>query len=237
MNRVQLIILQSLCVVALTAPAAAALASDQVGLKVELTPYLWAAGVDGSISVGQQTAHFNKSFSDLVDNVESAFMVLGVVSYDRFVLYADHDYMSLEGQSNLLPNGDRVKGELDLDINTFAGGYRFDTFGQDNTIDVLLGSRNLTLDAKIRHTGITNLSVSNNWDVTDTIVMLRPSFQISQRWRFNPIVVRHIGRLGHDVRAVAASSVGFLGRVRVACRLQEAPLSAKEWPEEHAEFS
>ena len=34
-------------------------------------------------------------FSDLIDNVDTAFMGLAVLSYNRFVLYADYDYLNL----------------------------------------------------------------------------------------------------------------------------------------------
>ena len=65
------------------------------GLNFELTPYLWAAGIDGKLDVGNESVHFKQSFSDIVNNLDSAFMGLAVVSYDRFVLYADFDYLSL----------------------------------------------------------------------------------------------------------------------------------------------
>ena len=61
------------------------------GLNLELTPYFWAAGVDGKVSASGQTVNFDRSFSDIINNVDAAFMGLAVVSYDRFVLYADYD--------------------------------------------------------------------------------------------------------------------------------------------------
>ena len=76
------------------------------------------------------------------------------ISYDRFVLYADYDYIGLSDDAKtkngiLVPVGTKVKGELDLAVGTYGGGYRFDTFGK-NTIDVLIGAQLTDLEPKIK---------------------------------------------------------------------------------------
>ena len=157
------------------------------GWSLELTPYVWAAGIDGKLSVGNQEVNFNRSVSDIIDNTDAAFMGLAVVSYDRFVLYADYDYLSLSNDAKtkggiLFPPGTKAQADTDLDVGTYAAGYRFDTFGK-NTIDVLFGAQLTNIDEKIK---IAGLKGQNKDNVTDTVVMLRPSFQISERWRFNP---------------------------------------------------
>jgi hypothetical protein len=158
------------------------------GLNLELTPYFWVAGIDGEVSALGQTVNFDKSFSDVKDNIDGGFMGLGVLSYDRFVLYVDYDYIALSndakasGITGILPPGTKVQGNIDTTISTFGGGYRFDTFGT-NTIDVLLGARTLSLDKTLKALGT---KLANDDSITDTVLMLRPSFQISERWRFNP---------------------------------------------------
>ena len=157
------------------------------GLNLELTPYFWAIGVDGRISAGGQSVNFDQSFSDLISNVDVAFMGLAVVSYDRFVLYADYDYVALSDDAKtkngvFVPIGTKVKSELDLNIGSYGGGYRFDTFGK-NTIDVLVGAQITNIEPKVR---ILGQHFQNKDSLTDTVVMLRPSFQLSERWRFNP---------------------------------------------------
>ncbi len=157
------------------------------GLNLELTPYFWAIGVDGEISAGGQSVNFDQSFSDLISNVDVAFMGLAVLSYDRFVLYADYNYVALSDDARtkngvFVPVGTKVKAELDLDIGTYGGGYRFDTFGK-NTIDLLVGAQLTNLEPEVR---ILGQHFQNNDSLTDTVVMLRPSFQLSERWRFNP---------------------------------------------------
>jgi len=164
-----------------------AYASDQEGLQLELTPYFWAPGIDGKIERGTRDAHFNESFSDLIQHVDAGFMGLGVVSYDRFVLYADYDYVSLSDDGTLkrdliFPPGTKTKLDGSIKIGTYAGGYRFDTFG-NNWVDVMFGAQLTDLGTGLKVAGS---NFSNNRSLTDTVVMLRPTFNISERWRFNP---------------------------------------------------
>jgi outer membrane protein OmpA-like peptidoglycan-associated protein len=169
------------------------------GLNMELTPYFWAAGVDGDITVERATnvadnqISFDRSFSDVIENVDAGFMGLGVLSYNRFILYADYDYISMSddvtARNNItipgaptIPAGTQLKGELDLAIGTYAAGYRFDTFGR-NTVDVLIGAQLTDLDPGLKVAG---QHFNNKNNLRDTVVMLRPSFQLSEKWRFNP---------------------------------------------------
>jgi len=157
------------------------------GLNLELTPYFWAAGIEGKVSAQGASVHFDQDFSDLIKNTDAAFMGLGVLSYNRFVLYADYDYLRLTNDAEtrnglLVPPGTKIDGEVDLDVGTYGAGYRFDTFG-DNTIDVLVGAQLTDTETEIHVLGL-HRNEKNN--ITDTVVMLRPSLQISERWRFNP---------------------------------------------------
>jgi hypothetical protein len=157
------------------------------GLDLELTPYFWAAGIDGKAQVGMRRVHFNQNFSDLIQHVDAGFMVLGIVSYDRFVVYGDYDYIRLSsdgkiGRDLIVPSGTKAGVDGNLGLWTVAGGYRFDTFGA-NTIDVMIGMRKLSLDNSLKALGT---KVSNDSSLTDTIVMLRPSIRMTDHWRFNP---------------------------------------------------
>lgn len=164
------------------------------GLNFELTPYIWAPGIDGKTQFGTRTVNFNQSASDLIEHVDAGYMVLGAVSYDRFVAYGDYDYIGLSvngriGRDLVIPSGTRAQLDSDLEIWTLAGGYRFDAFAQ-NTIDVMLGVRTLSLDNQLKALGS---KLSSDSSLTDTIVMLRPSFRINDRWRFNPTLSYGVG--------------------------------------------
>jgi outer membrane protein OmpA-like peptidoglycan-associated protein len=176
--------------VALTLGISAGAYADETrteGLNLELTPYVWAAGIDGRLSVRNEEVNFNRSFSDIIQNTDAAFMGLAIVSYNRFVLYADYDYLALSDDARtkrgvLFPIGTKVTGDLNMDVGTYGIGYRFNTFGK-NTIDVLIGEQLTNTDVKLKALGE---KAQNKDSLTDTLVMLRPSFQISERWRFNP---------------------------------------------------
>lgn len=164
-----------------------AYASDQEGLQLELTPYVWATGIDGKASAAGQTVHFNVSFSDLLQDVDAAFMGLAMGSYNRFLVYVDYFDAQLGVESTtkngtVVPVGTKVKLDADNKIITYAAGYRFDTFGE-NTIDVMIGSRKFSLDSTIK---LPNVKFNSDGSLTDTIVMLRPSFRFAEKWRFNP---------------------------------------------------
>ncbi len=157
------------------------------GLNFELTPYAWGAGIDGKLQVGGESVHFNRDFSDIWDNTDAAFMGLAVISYDRFVLYADYDYLSLSNDERtrrglIFPAGTKVSADTDLDVGTYGGGYRFDTFGK-NTIDVLIGAQITNIDETLKAAGNQR---ENKESLTDTMLILRPSFQFAEHWRFNP---------------------------------------------------
>jgi len=157
------------------------------GLNFELTPYVWFVGLDGEVNVRNASVNFNRSFSDIIKNTDAGFLGLGVISYNRFVLYADYDYLSLSDNAKtksgfLVPPGTKAQADISLDVGTYAGGYRFNTFGK-NTIDVLFGAQLTNIDEKLKVLG---LKAQNKESLTDYVVMLRPSFQISEHWRFNP---------------------------------------------------
>jgi hypothetical protein len=76
---------------------------------------------------------------------------------------------------------------------TGAIGWRFDTFGDKSWIDVMVGARNLDTDADLSIAGVAGtppaaavIHRAGDIDITDTLIMLRPSIQLSERWRFNP---------------------------------------------------
>jgi outer membrane protein OmpA-like peptidoglycan-associated protein len=166
-----------------------AAASDQEGFQIELTPYAWLQGIDGELAAGTREANFDQGIDDLIDNVEAAASGLAVVSINRFVIFGQYDYteISTNGDGDdsqiVLPPGTKINADLETDIATGAVGWRFDTFGEENTLEVLVGVRDLQGDTELR---AANSVIEGDVESTDTIVMLRPSFQLSERWRLNP---------------------------------------------------
>jgi outer membrane protein OmpA-like peptidoglycan-associated protein len=164
--------------------SAASHASVQEGWKYEIAPYIWGVGVDADVGVGNRVAEVDNSG---FDNVDATFSALGVISYNRWVFYLDYDYISIsdDGKTkrtigNTLAG---AKASIDTDVNilTAAFGYRFDTFGENSWVDVLVGARTANFDTEVE---VGNSSVDGEKDVTDPMLLLRPSFRISDNWRF-----------------------------------------------------
>lgn len=164
--------------------AAASHASTQEGWKFEVAPYIWGVGVDADVTAGNREAEVDNSG---FDNVDATISALGVISYNRWVFYLDYDYISLSDDGNTrrafgsVPAGGKVTVDTDVNIGTAGIGYRFDTFGENSWVDVLIGARTASFDTEIEGGG---LSADGSKDVTDPMLLLRPSFRISENWRF-----------------------------------------------------
>jgi hypothetical protein len=167
------------------------LAADD-GLVVELAPYAWLAGVDGSVTVGGLSADFDESFSDLVNDVDMGAMGFGVLRYRSLVAFGQFDYIDLEADAevkadigpNARPVGAKIDGEVELTIATVGAGYTFDLFDR-HAVDVMLGVRSLQLDVSL-DSGANKRS--EDTDITDYIVMLSPLFNFGEKWQFRTIL-------------------------------------------------
>lgn len=170
-------------------------ASDQEGWRFELAPYIWGAGVNADIVARGQSGDIDASFHDIIENTDAAFMGMAFISYNRFVLYLDYDYLSLEADGKtknglVFPTGTKVDADLDTSIATGGIGYRFDLFGEHSTIDVLAGVRNTKLEPTLEAGGIKR---DGDLTVTDPVLMLRPSLWLSDNWRLNAMLASSVG--------------------------------------------
>lgn len=188
-------LLSAICL-ALTVFARPASAED-ASWQLELAPYVWLAGIDGDVSAAGRGASFDQSFSDLVHKLDAGAMGMGALRYKRLVIFGQFDYIDLSSDADLnfdigqnpLPIGIEVDGEVETTIATAALGWHFDVF-KKHSLDLLLGVRRLSLDMKLEKQ---NNSVSDSDDITDTIVIVSPTIQLSEKWLLRPIVSYGIG--------------------------------------------
>ena len=174
----------------LAAGGTASAAAPQ-GWHFELTPYLWAAGLEGDATINGHEADFEKEFSDLFDMLEIGGSLFGVAQYNRIVLLGAVDYFDLSTDN--LDVEDQPPGRtLDskLLIGEVAAGYQFDGFMEGMTISVLAGARltRMELDLELDE----GQSASKDNDLADPVLMLNPSIPIFPSkiagLRFNPIL-------------------------------------------------
>jgi len=120
------------------APAPASpLQADRVGQALQVTPYLWAAGLDGRISPFRRAPALGieKSFSDVLDGLEFGGFVNLWLRRGQFVFSGDVMYVSTRDGHAFgplpplpvpVPPGTTVEGRVDSrQANaTLQAGYR-----------------------------------------------------------------------------------------------------------------
>lgn len=159
----------------------AAAAAEPQGWKFEFSPYGWAAGLEGDVTVNGHKVDFEKSFSDLIEGVDMAASILGVVQYNRFLFWGQADYFSMS-TDNLdvedQPEGGKLESEMAL--GEMAVGYQFDGFMEGMTIDVLAGVRTLTMDNELTIYGVGTRETEDPVQDSrvDGLLVLRPNIPI-----------------------------------------------------------
>jgi hypothetical protein len=123
--------------------AQAAAPTSAEGRAFSVTPYLWAASLDGKVGVrGLPPADVNQDFNDLLKKVDGGLTLFLDGRVGRFGAFADVDYLKFSA------DGDPPRGilfsDLKVDINTLNtslyGYYR--VLGNERTaLDVLAGGR------------------------------------------------------------------------------------------------
>lgn len=131
-----------------------ALAADQEieasdGWNVELTPYFWAAEIDGDVTLRGRTGEANISFSDILDNLDIAFMGrMEAWKGERWGWYLDILYMDL-GSDYKTPAA-VISTDMDVKMSTIDLGLARRIWdNQDMSFDLLGGIRYINMDGEI----------------------------------------------------------------------------------------
>lgn len=167
------------CVVSLTLTPA--LAQDAGAWTMQITPYVWGSGIDGNATpfTGAPTISFERSFSEVLEDLDGAFFLSGFARRDRFVLLGDFSYASSSKQGRV-PPGIPAEGELRQTSLTLAAGYRVaDAPGM--TIDVLAGARQWRIRSSV-DVPLAGISRSPSETFADPVVAIRANFALAARW-------------------------------------------------------
>lgn len=151
--------------------------------SVEITPYAWLPGIKGDLTVRNFNVGVDQSFSDIFKSVKFAADALGIARYNNWLIYTQVDYFSL---STTQLENPPARGSLATKDTLYlvGAGYRINGWSSGQTFDLLLGAQGMHIDNTLTFDRLGRFSSSNN--VVDAVVMLRPSFQFSQHWLFNP---------------------------------------------------
>lgn len=128
-----------LATMGLCVPAAA---QEEPEWSGQATAYVWVTGVGGSITpfAGAPTVEIDKSFSELLEDLDVAFFLSGYVRRDRFVLLGDLSHSSSSKEGRVPTLGIPAEGRLRQTSLTLAGGYRA-VDSPAATVDLLAGGR------------------------------------------------------------------------------------------------
>lgn len=164
----------AMAAVVLLATAVTGFAGEPQGWKVEMTPYLWGAGLEGDLTVNGETADFEKSVSDLFKAVEVGGSLFAVVQYDRLLFWGQVDYFSLS--TDKMDVEDQPKGgtlDSKMMLGEAAVGYQIDGWMEGQTFDLLLGMRGLSMENDLKVIG--RGTASDDRELIDPMLVIRPS--------------------------------------------------------------
>ncbi|WEX07512.1 hypothetical protein [Chelativorans sp. AA-79] len=170
------------------APVTAPLAPASSEWIFQITPYVWAAGMEGDVSPFRRapTIHVEKDFSDILDDLNVAGFVNFWARKDRFVISGDVMYVDIaeSATSRPLPIIGAISADYDTAqfAATLQAGYRvYDA--PRFTFDVLGGARywHLWNDLNVRVAG-RSLTIESDFDWIDPVVGARAHFHFNDRF-------------------------------------------------------
>lgn len=168
-------------------------AQNQDEWQYELTPYLLAAGIEGTVGIRDHEADMDVSFSDIWDDLDSGFMGLFTAHKGPWMFALEGVYMKLEGDNDGAITGPHgmvsVNGNLEITNTMYIAqgtiGYRIlDGNTKVNAIGAVRYNKlEVDIDVKVNfNPPIFNNSSSEddskNW--TDAVVGLQVLHPISK---------------------------------------------------------
>lgn len=146
----------------------------------QVTPYIWAIGVNGNFTpfTGAPNLSFSRSFSESREDVDGAFFLSGFARKDRLVMLADVSYSSSSREGHI-PPGISAEGELKQRSMTLAAGWRV-LQEKSWALDVLAGARHWNIKSSVNAGEVFGASVEKTF--TDPILAMRSNIQLAPRW-------------------------------------------------------
>jgi opacity protein-like surface antigen len=178
---------------ALIAPAAAAQAGEGGGWQYEVTPYLWAAGLDGTIRIDnrpQAGLGVQQTFSDVLERLDFGFMGAIEARNGRWGILFDGLYFRVKdvgsvsgrlGFTSLTGRGTVTQQQYSL-----AGAYRVSD--GPRLVDVIGGLRlnsvswDVTIDASVPVVPVAGRQFEQSKRWTDPFIGARVQLPLGDRW-------------------------------------------------------
>ncbi|MEG0939749.1 MAG: hypothetical protein RSE32_15280 [Comamonas sp.] len=148
--------------------------------RFQLTPYVWMTGLDGQVRPfkGAPTANVNKSFSDVLDNLDAAAFINGTARKAHYVLQGDFSYAATSDKA-ALPLGLSAQAKIRQTSMTLTGGRNW-ALSPQSSLDLMAGLRLWQIKAEVNVPGLA--SAQSNTSFVDPIVAARWRYDIAPRW-------------------------------------------------------
>lgn len=181
MKTTSFLVLAAMIVVSLMAQPVAAQSSSG-DWEYSIAPYLWMAGMDGTMTIADQEQDVDVSFGDIIDNLDFAFMGHFDMRNERWVISADLVFVDLGHDQNVSREDGVAEGTvttgMDMTLFEVAGGYRVSP-----AVALLVGARWVDMDGSLRYSGDIvgeNVSASKSW--VDPLVGIHVFAPLSEKW-------------------------------------------------------
>lgn len=160
--------------------------------RFQLTPYVWMSGLDGHIRPfqGAPTADVDKSFSDILKNLDAAFFLTGTARKGPWVLHADVSYASTSDAAQL-PLGLSANARVRQSSVTLTGGRNWQPTPHAS-LDLLGGVRLWDIKATVQVPGVA--SAQSTTFFADPVIALRWRQDLAPRW--STLVYADVGGFG-----------------------------------------
>jgi hypothetical protein len=201
MNSGYLVVL-GIATVAMTGSTAAAQSSSGEW-QYTIAPYLWAAGMDGAITVKGVEADVDVPFSDIISDLHFAAMAHFDMKNERWVVSSDLIYVDLDSSTDVAQG--TATAAVTQTLFEVAGGYRVSP-----AVTLLAGGRWVDLTSGLRYSGPNvgdSVEAGKSW--IDPLVGVHLIAPLAERWWIG--AHGDIGGfgVGSDLAWQAYADVGF----------------------------
>ncbi len=147
-----------------------------------ITPYMWLAGLNGTLTARGQEVDVDASFGDIFDQLDFAFQIHAEAMKNRYFFFLDWTFVKLSIDEEITPKLPLpVGGSLDIGVTQnlldFGGGYRLTAPNPQVPVylDLYVGGRlwNVDMDQDIKFNNLPNQSVDQSKTWVDPIIGAR----------------------------------------------------------------
>lgn len=180
-----------------------------------LSPYLWAVGIDGDVTVAGSSVPLDLSFSDILDDFAGGGSLFFEGRKGQWGFAIDATYVTMETKDTA--GSSTVKTDTSVGLLGLDGTYRM---GPDSPWDLILGARLFDIDSEISSTGFP--TVDGGISSTQAVVGARGRWSAAENWNFS---IRGDIGFGSDsswqLLALAGYQVGTLWGLYLGYRIMD----------------